>query len=145
MKIGPKFIGKSRWVAAIVAIVAVLAVVIGPMCAPICSATLCAAGAPRNVEDEGCHGSGAQHSDGAKGSLTSVKTCSAGTSVAMLSNPEEKRAFLQSSRTAQVALVVIGSSNELNGLNIASRARWRDRSSPDLHSELSFQTIILRI
>jgi hypothetical protein len=145
MRNGPKFTGKNRWVAAIVAIMAVLAAVIGPLCAPICSATFCAVGAPQSAEDEGCHGSGAQHSDGAKGSLTAVKTCRAGINVVTLSNPEEKRPFLQSPRNAPVALVVIGSSNELNGLNVASRARWRDRSSPDMHSELSLQTIILRI
>jgi len=142
---GPKFTEKNRWAAAIVALVAMLAVVIGPMCAPICSATFCAAGAPRNAEDEGCHGSGAQHSDGAKGSLAAIKTCRAGINVVTLSNPEEKRPFLQTTRSAPVALVVIGNSNELDGLGVASRARWRDRSSPDLHSELSLQTIILRI
>jgi hypothetical protein len=145
MRIRPKFTGKYRWAAAIVAIMAVLAAVIGPLCAPICSATFCAAGAPRSAEDEGCHGSRAQHSDGAKGSLTAVKTCRAGNSVATLPNPEEKRAFLQAARNASVALVFTADSNELDGLNIASRARWRDRSSPDLHSELSRQTIILRI
>ena len=145
MKIGPKFIGKSRWVAATVAIVAVLAVVIGPMCAPICSATLCAAGAPRNVEDEGCHGSGAQHSDGAKGSLTAVKTCRTGISVAALSNPEEKRPILLATRNASAALAAIGDSNGLDGLSIASQAQWRDRSSPDEHSEVFLQTIVLRI
>jgi hypothetical protein len=145
MRTGPTFTGKNRWVAAIVAIMAVLAVVIGPMCAPICSATFCAAGTPRSAEDEGCHGSGAQHSDGAKGSLTAVKTCRAGINVVTLSNPEEKRAFLQTTSNAPAALVFTADSNELNGLNVASRARWRDRSSPDLNSEPSLQTIILRI
>jgi hypothetical protein len=140
-----KFSRKNRWSAASVAIMAVLAVVIGPLCAPICSSTICAAGAPRSAEDEGCHGSGARHSDGAKGSLAAVKTCRAGTSAATLSNPEEKRQFAKATRNAPVALVVIGDSNELNGFNIASRARWRGRSSLDLHSELSLQTIILRI
>jgi hypothetical protein len=145
MRNGPRLTGKNRWVAAIVAIMAVLAVVIGPMCAPICSATFCAAGTPRSAEDEGCHGGGAQYSDGAKGSLTAVKTCRAGINVVTLSNPEERRAFLQAPRNASAALIAIGDSNEVDGLNVASRARWRDRSSPDLHSELSLQTIILRI
>jgi hypothetical protein len=145
MGIGPKFSEKNRWAAAIVAIMAVLAVVIGPLCAPICSATFCAAGAPRSAEDEGCHGSGAQHSDGAKGSFTAVKTCRAGISVAALSNPEEKRPILQAARNASAALVFTADSNELNGLNIASRTRWRGRSSPDEHSEVSLQTIVLRI
>jgi hypothetical protein len=145
MGIGPKFSEKNRWAAAIVAIMAVLAVVIGPLCAPICSATFCAAGAPRSAEDEGCHGSRAQHSDGAKGSLTAIKTCRARTSVATLSNPEEKRPILQATRNASAALVVIGDSNVPDGLSIASRARWRDRSSPGAYSEVSLQTIVLRI
>jgi hypothetical protein len=140
-----KFTGKNRWAAAIVAIMAVLAVVIGPLCVPICSATFCAAGAPRSAEDEGCHGSGAQHSDGAKGSLTAVKTCRTGISVAALSDPEEKRPILLATRNASAALAAIGDSNGLDGLNIASRARWRDRSSPDEHSEVFLQTIVLRI
>jgi hypothetical protein len=140
-----KFSRKNRWAAAIVAIMAVLAVVIGPLCAPICSATFCAVGAPQSAEDEGCHGSRAQHSDGAKGSLAAVKTCRAGINVVILSNPEEKRPFLQATRDAPVALDFGVDSSELDGLNIASRARWRDRSSPDLQSELSLQTIILRI
>jgi hypothetical protein len=145
MRIGPKFTGKNHWAAAIVAIMTVIAVVIGPLCAPICSATFCAVGAPRSGEDEGCHGSGAQHSDGANGSLTAVKTCRSGISVATLPNPEGKRPIVQTTKNASAALVVIADSNELDGRNIASRARWRDRSSPDLHSEISLQTIVLRI
>ena len=145
MKRETRFPRKNRWAAAIVAIMAVLAVVIGPLCPSICSATFCAAGTPRGAEDEGCHGSRAQHSDGAKGSLTAVKTCRAGINVVTLPNPEEKRPFLRATRNAPVALDFGVDSSELDGLNIASRARWRDRSSPDLHSELSLQTIILRI
>jgi hypothetical protein len=145
MRTGPTFTGKNRWAAAIVAIMAVLAVVIGPLCTPICSATFCAAGTPRSAEDEGCHGSGAQHSDGAKGSLTAVKTCRAGINVVTLSNPEERREFLQAPRNASAALIAIGDSNEVDGLNLASQARWRDRWSPDLRSEVSLQTIVLRI
>jgi hypothetical protein len=145
MKVGPKFIEKNRWAAATVAIVTLLATVIGPLCEPICSATFCAAGAPRSAEDEGCHGSGAQHSDVANVSLTAVKTCRAGTSVATLSNPEEKRPFLQAARNAPAVLVFTADSNGLDGLNIASPTQWRNRSSPDLHSELSLQAIILRI
>jgi len=140
-----KFTRKNRWAAAIVAIMAVLAMVIGPLCAPICSATFCAARAPRSAEDEGCHGSGAQHSDGAKGSWTAVKTCRAGFRLAALSNPEEKRPILLATRNASAALAAIGDSNGLDGLSIASQAQWRDRSSPDEHSEVFLQTIVLRI
>jgi hypothetical protein len=145
MRIGPQFNGKKRWAAGTVAIVAVLAVVIGPMCAPICSATFCAAGAPQSAEDKSCHGSEADHSDGAKGSLAGVMKCRSGISVAALSNPEEKRPILQASRNASEALVAIADSSKLDELNSASRALWHDRSSPDLHSDDSLQTIVLRI
>jgi hypothetical protein len=140
-----KFSRKNRWAAALAAMVTLLAVVIGPLCAPICSATFCAAGASRSAEDEGCHGGGARHSDGAKGSLTAVKTCRSAISVVALSNSEEKRPSLQAPRNASAALIAIGDSNKLDGLNIASRARWRDRSSPDLRSEVSPKTTVLRI
>jgi hypothetical protein len=140
-----KFSRKNRWAAAIAAMVTLLAVVIGPLCAPICSATFCAAGAPRSAQDEGCHGGGARHSDGAKGSLTAVKTCRAGDIAAILSNLAEKRQFSRVTKNTPASWLFATDSSQLLEPETTNRPQCCDGSSPLRQPDVFLRTTNLRI
>jgi hypothetical protein len=138
-----KFSRKNRW--AIVAIVALLAVVMGPLCAPICSATFCAMGTSEAAENDGCHGSGTHQNDGAKGRLAAVKTCRAGDVAAILSNFGEKRQFSSVTRNSTATLLFATDSSQLIEPKTTNRPRCCDRSSPLPQADVSVRTTNLRI
>jgi hypothetical protein len=138
-----KFSRKNRW--AIVAIVALLAVVMGPLCAPICSATFCAMGTSEAAENDGCHGSGTHQNDGAKGRLAAVKTCRAGDVAAILSNFGEKRQFSSVTRNSTATLLFATDSSQLIEPKTTNRPRCCDRSSPFRQADVSVRTTNLRI
>jgi hypothetical protein len=145
MRAGPRFLGKNRWAAAIGAIVAMLAVVVGPLCAPICSATFCGLRTSEAAENNGCHGSGTQQNDGAKGSLAAVKTCRAGDVAAILSSLGEKRQFSRVTRNVRATWLFTTDSSPLLERKTTNWPRRCDRSSPLRQPGVSLQTTNLRI
>lgn len=145
MKNETKFSRKNRWATAIVAIVALLAVVIGPLCAPICSATFCAMRTSEAAENEGCHGSGTQQNGGAKASLAAVKTCRTGDIAAILSNVGEKRQFSPVTRNTPATWLFATDASPLIEPGTINGPRWCDRSSPLRQADLSVRTTNLRI
>ena len=145
MKSETEFSRKKRWATVIVAIVAVLAVVMGPLCAPICSATFCAMGTSEAAENDGCHGSGTHQSDSAEGSLAAVKTCRAGDVAAILSNLGEKRQFSPVTKNTPATLFFATDSSQLLEPKTTNRPRCCDRSSPLLQVDVSVRTTNLRI
>jgi hypothetical protein len=145
MRTGPQFAGKNRWATAIVAIVAMLAVVMGPLCAPICSATFCAMRTSEAAENDGCHGSATQQNDGARGSLAAIKTCRAGDTTAIVSNSGEKRQFSRVTRNAPATWVFTTDSSQLLEPKTTNWPRWCDRSSPLRQPGVALQTTNLRI
>jgi len=144
MRPGTRFLGKNRW-AATVAIVAMLAVVVGPLCAPICSATFCAMRASEAAENEGCHGSGTQQNDGARGSLAAVKTCRAEDVAAILSNLGEKGQFSRVTKNAPATLLFTADSSQSLEPKTTNWPQCCDRSSPLRQADVSLRTINLRI
>jgi len=140
-----KFPRKNRWATAIVAIVALLAVVMGPLCAPICSATFCAMRTSEAAENDGCHSSGTHQNDSDKGSLAAVKTCRAGDIAAILSNFGEKRQFSPVTKNTPATLFFATDSSQLLEPKTTNRPRCCDRSSPLLQVDVSVRTTNLRI
>jgi len=140
-----KFPRKNRWATAIVAIVALLAVVMGPLCAPICSATFCAMRTSEAAENDGCHGSGTQQNDAAEGSLAAFKTCRAGDIAAILSNFGEKRQFSPVARNTSATWLFATDASPLIEPNTTNRPRCCDRSSPLQQADVSVRTTNLRI
>jgi hypothetical protein len=139
-----KFPRKNRW-AAIVAIVGMLAVVMGPLCAPICSATFCAMRTSEAAENDGCHSSGSHQNDAAKGSLTAVKICRAGDIAAILSNLGEKKQFSPAARNTPATLLFATDASPLLEPGTTNRPRCCGRSSPLRQADVSVRTTNLRI
>jgi hypothetical protein len=140
-----KFPRKNRWATAIVAIMALLAVVMGPLCTPICSATFCAMRTSEAAENDGCHGSGTHQNDGAEGSLAAFKTCRAGDIAAILSNLGEKKQFSPVTRNTPATLLFTTNSSPLLEAKTTNWPRCCDRSSPLRQANVSLQTTNLRI
>jgi len=140
-----KFSRKNRWAAAIVAIVALLAVVIAPLCAPICSGKFCAVGASEAAENKGCHGTAAQQDEKSQSSLAAVKTCRAGDIAAILSNLGEKRQFSPVTKNTPATLLFTTDSSQLLEPKTTNWPRCCDRSSPLRQPDVSLRTTNLRI
>jgi hypothetical protein len=140
-----KFSRKNRWATAIVASVTVLAVAIGPLCAPICSGKYCAVGASEAAENKGCHGAAAQQDEQSQSSLAAVKECRAGDIAAILSNLGEKKQISPVSGNIPANLVFTTDSAQLLEPKTTIWPRCCDRSNPLRQPDVSLRTTNLRI
>jgi hypothetical protein len=137
---------RSSWQGTVIALLTLLALIVSPVCAPLCAARTCAtsnSGSAASSSDESCHYSVSSAEHAPDFQFHGTPTCNSGELTAILSTFPNSNELKQESRI--VAVSTTGSEQSSFGLTNLHGAGWNANTSSPHRLELSVTTLVLRI
>ena len=136
---------KSAWAVGL-ATLTVLAVLVAPVCAPLCAAKICASGSGRSQEK--CHGMAAMGTDGIQEFFAAGKTCRAFELPVVIAKTDETVSLSRGARSDAPAAQIDDAYQTSQTLRFASAdaspGRWPDHRTP-FEADSLLLAIVLRI